>query len=463
MFVSEYFELKNELQERGVFDSLLDKDSNFFINIVRLKDTEIPEFKEAYIHLNNFFCEIIETLSASSRKYDVFYRRARAKFVFKEVNGINLGFAKTNHGAGFGTNIQNRVFDDAYDIIKQGVKDPEIFHLVGLFEENVAHDRLSDMIATIILPEIEKYTLRMYSELGITAENYPNCTFDKSGLAKNPFKKAQILLLPVEILHELPITKDWEDINVAIHENKIIREEMNIYIGEQWCKWSISKKKDLLKKVIFMNPDAFERVLKEYQKLSLPMVDFKSNIDYCTELIFKDLKRNITFSKNQVSEDNSFNHAMQILKIFKNWIEYNKGWDVIQSTVSRKREKIVQRLFHLSGITYAATNNLDLTFESDLGRGPIDVKVSRGIDKTLIEIKLSSNAQYLHGYSEQIQEYGKAESATNLIYVFIDLGNPRRKEKIVEVNNYDVKCGIKCPKLVIIDATEKQAASTYCS
>lgn len=30
--------------------------------------------------------------------------------------------------------------------------------------------------------------------------------------------------------------------------------------------------------------------------------------------------------------------------------------------------------------------------------------LSRGNDKTVVEIKLSSNADYIHGYEEQIEE-----------------------------------------------------------
>ena len=53
MFISEYFQ--SEVSNVGVFDALLDKDSNFFINIIRLKSTVDPEFAEAYKHVNSYF------------------------------------------------------------------------------------------------------------------------------------------------------------------------------------------------------------------------------------------------------------------------------------------------------------------------------------------------------------------------------------------------------------------------
>lgn len=46
------------------------------------------------------------------------------------------------------------VLETAYDIVKAGIEEPEFFQLLALFQDNVGPDRLSDMIATLILPDI---------------------------------------------------------------------------------------------------------------------------------------------------------------------------------------------------------------------------------------------------------------------------------------------------------------------
>lgn len=158
MFISEYIKPEKSLSKLGVFDALIDKDSHFFINIIRLKKSTVPEFIEAYNKLNSFFTDIATLLDAADAPSttDKMYRSARKKFVFHEVNGINLGFSKSHIGAGWGKKLSDKVLFDAYQIVKKGSKQPEIFHLVSLFEENVAGDRLSDMIAAIIEPYIKK-------------------------------------------------------------------------------------------------------------------------------------------------------------------------------------------------------------------------------------------------------------------------------------------------------------------
>lgn len=451
MFISEYLNLTDELDEKGVFDALLDKDSHFFINVIRLKNATVPEFKSAYLHLNQFFSDIATLLNLAENENDVFYRRALKKFRFSEVNGINLGFAESIYGAGFGDILSKQVLKDAYQIVKKGSTQPEIFQLVGLFEENVASDRLSDMVATIILSDIEAYTLRIYKELGISEATRPDLNFDDKGFIKNPFKNASILLLPIEILHELPIAKDWDDIDRVVTENSVIREEINAEIGDEWKKWASSDKKSYIKKHIFMEPDVCERVIDGYKKETLEPFEPSSDTEYLVELLLRKIKKYLSFKKKKGDID-SFAGAVEILQIFKDWVENNRGWDDVQNSPSAKREKVVQRLLHLAGKYYVKVNNLDFSFEPDAGRGPVDLKLSRGNDKTIIEVKLSTNGQYLHGYQEQVQEYGKAEQTGQLIYVFVDFGNPgRRKTLISEHKN----------NLVIVDAMEKKAASTY--
>ena len=56
--------------------------------------------------------------------------------------------------------------------------------------------------------------------------------------------------------------------------------------------------------------------------------------------------------------------ALEIMEYFKQWVENNKGWEVIQDASSRNREKIL----HLSGLCYIEKNNLDMSCKPDEGR-----------------------------------------------------------------------------------------------
>ena len=53
VFISDFFELDDRLEELGVFDSIINKDSHFFINLLRLKKSDTPEFSNAYERVND--------------------------------------------------------------------------------------------------------------------------------------------------------------------------------------------------------------------------------------------------------------------------------------------------------------------------------------------------------------------------------------------------------------------------
>jgi hypothetical protein len=463
MLLSDYLNMDIYLDENGIFDPVLEKDSHFFINIQRLKKAETPEFKGSYQRINDFFRNIIKLLDKASQKNntDIFYKQALHIFDFSEVNGICLGFAEDSTGAGFGEVLSKQVIDTAFEIVKVGVTDPEFFQLLPLFQDNVGPDRLSDMVATIILPDIQAYTKRIYMEYGINSANFPDKAFDKNGYLINPYKKCEVLLLPIEVLHKLPVAKSWEDIDSIISENNIIRSLMNQEVADEWTRWSVSQKKHYLRENIFKDSEICQQVVGEYCKEELGRYNPEDQIDYLLAKIWQRIEKlNIRWkTTSQINEIDSMSAALEIIQHFQNWVENNKGWEVIRTANSRNREKILQRIIHLSAVSYIKANNLSMSCEADEGRGPVDFKLSRGQDISIIEVKLSSNPQYLHGYEVQLEEYSKAEQTSNMVYVLVDLGNPGKITKLKDLHEQRIKQESDAPELIIIDATNKKTAS----
>lgn len=464
MLLSEYLNQDIDFGEYGVFEPVVDRDSNFFINLQRLRYTEVPEFKDALQLINAHFQIIIKMLIRAEIKdprRDIFYQNALRNFHFNEVDGICLGFSKGKSGAGFGPKLSADVISTAFDIVKAGIDDPEFFQLMPLFQENVGPDRLSDMIATILLDRIKAYTLRINEELGIDKEHFPQYRF-RNGFLINPYKGCELYLLPQDILHKLPIAKCWEDVEVVISENEAIRRELSREILDGWSRYLSRDKKAYIRKAIFQEPDRFKRVINAYKEQSLDAIDVTDDGDYYIDLVGKEFNRdNINWISYITAPKDSLNSSKEILDIFKDWVENNKGWDLIKGLSSNKKEKGIQSLIHLSCKKYIETNNLDASFEVNMGRGPADIKFSRGNDKTVIEVKLSSNQQYMHGYEVQIEEYAKAEGTKNRIYVLIDVGHPGRVKKLEQRHEEDLLTGKDVADLVIIDAKPKDSASIY--
>ena len=142
--------------------------------------------------------------------------------------------------------------------------------------------------------------------------------------------------------------------------------------------------------------------------------------------------------------------AQEIIWIFKDWVENNGGWRVIQECDSRYKEDVIHRLMQLGGKTYLESQNLDMSCEANMGVGQEDIKISRGNDKTIIEVKLSSNSDCKHGYEKQLPRYAEAEHTKNMIFVLVYVDD--RNWRIVKNSEYK-------PDIVSIDARPKKPAS----
>lgn len=175
--------------------------------------------------------------------------------------------------------LASQVVSTAYDIVKAGVVDPEFFELLPLFQENVGADRLSDMIATLILEDIHTYTKRINSELRIDQTQYENLSFNGEFLI-NPYKHNDVLLVPIDILHKLPVAESWEDIDLVVSQNNALRGEINFEVASEWNKYTVVERKSYLRREVFKDPDACKRVIKEYRSEDLESFNPHDNFEY---------------------------------------------------------------------------------------------------------------------------------------------------------------------------------------
>lgn len=456
--LSEYLDLGDKLDNEGVFDTILDIDANYFINIKRIKDTKENNFINSYKKIQDFFAKIYKILSNTSDTNSKLYREAVKLFNFPEINNIGLGYSKGKYGSGFGNVLSEKIIKDAKEIIDAGNKDPDLFQLIGLFEENVGPDRLSDMYSHLIFEDIIKYTIEKNKILGINIQNYPDNKF-KDGFLINPYKNKPILLLPKDILHELPIAKEWEDIDSVCSKIQVIRSEMNDFVGDEWRRTSTSYKKDFIKEKIMKKPENFEKIITEYKKYKIDAYDF-GNDSVGFYKIAKELK-NVSLGEIEIKDKESPKEkVLKICNKFKDLVENNALAKLLYYKNGEFRgEKAVQLLFFGIAESYCDAFDLDISPELNSGRGNIDFKFSSGyIERIVVEVKLTSNKQLVHGMKTQIMEYARAEKTNQLIYLVIDNKQSEKtlKKLYDEYNKMDKK-----PNLLVISAEMKDSASIY--
>ncbi|MCL4416599.1 MAG: hypothetical protein M1365_07900, partial [Actinobacteria bacterium] len=416
--LSSYLGLSEEaLEEKGVVNTIIGVDTHLFLDPFLLKKTTITEFYGSYKALEDYFSPIVTLLNASTQREDRAWKEAYKRLIFKELRGVSIGYgAHSSDGSAIGPQLAIKLVESGLEIIKMGIKDPEIFHLIGLFEDNFGADRLSDMTISIIKHDLYKFTQRIATELGMK-----NLVEFKTGnqsylLPKHPLKNSPLIFLPKELLRDLPVALTWEGIDYVVSANQELRNRLNQMIGHSW-KNKITKKE--LRAAIFSDKKNIEALVSAYKSSKAEHYDFKRDPEgeiswYPLGKEFAD-KNPIQLPKNVKSIDDLQNVVNEMIIQFRKNIEVNglKEHLYIKNKFGYKRqhERFSQRLFYATADTYCAANNLDLSREPNAGNGPVDFKVSKGYEgRILVEIKLSSNGKLIAGYKKQLPAYEASES-----------------------------------------------------
>jgi hypothetical protein len=141
---------------------------------------------------------------------------------------------------------------------------------------------------------------------------------------------------------------------------------------------------------------------------------------------------------------------------YRHFVEENGGWRLLwNDNETHRSEKAAQLLFLGVVKHYCQANDIDVSPEPNIGRGPVDFKLSRGARlRRLLEVKLANNTKFWRGVGKQLPAYLKAEGEVRgyfLVIVFSQEDYERVKtiqRKVAQVNREQ---GTKI-RAVIVDA-----------
>lgn len=433
----------SELTDNGAFDPVLDTDTRLFIDPHLLKYCKIKELTESYKHFQEHFSNLYKILLANSYEGDVFWRQADSMMRWNEVKGLCIGYStKGTSGSGIGPELRKRLLKTAKEIISQGIKDVELFELVGLLEEDFGSDRISDMTARIIYDDLCDYSKRVYRELGVEVATF--FEIDKeTQLPVNPYNGKPIILVPQSILRDLPVALDWSDRDIIAEHNQELRDSVNETIGSSWRNATQAVRKEELKKVVLENPELIDDLISQYKAKDARHYNFLE--DKAGEYIWYPVTQEIT-KKNPISLMLDQNPTIDqveaiVLKIcdkFRDLIE-NNGLNKLLYDFNKhpKHETAAQLLFYGVAESYCESNNIMIARESNAGRGPVDFKFGSNMkNSVLVEVKKSTNTSGLKkGIVKQLPEYMRAEKSKRAIYLVIDVGYTEAAiDRLKEIN-----------------------------
>lgn len=461
------------LEAAGVLDPTLNLDTALFVDPLLLPQSRHQEIStDANAAYEAHFVRVIRLLAASKTVGDVPWRSAMRQLSFPEIKGICLGYGSQSvSGSGSGSDMLDRVIKTAKEIVDLGVSDPDLFVAMALFEDGFGPDRISDMTCNIIFKDLLSFNKRMLTELPVpvqpTAIRLRNGASYQADLPVNPFVRggAPIILVPTDILRDLPIACDWADVADAASKNQELRNKVNDQIARLWEAKTL-KSKGEIRDWALSSQSEFETLLEMIHGASPKPYDMYS--DPRGEIFWRRLAASLAEQEPftlkpppRMDMAGVVSVVEQIIEQFRFLIEDRRFSEELYNAGKPRPEKAAQRLFFAVAYAYCKANNLDLTPEADTGNGPVDFKVSAGFTgRALVEIKLSTNGKVVKGYTRQLETYKAAEETLKGFYIVIDVGQMGDKGKsLLEIKNEAASKNETTSPVIFIDGIRRPSAS----
>lgn len=390
----------------------------------------------------------------------------KKRLQFKEIGNTALGYSDSGTGGNaIGEILAGKILNTVSLLLKAGVNDPAIFELVGLIEKGIGADRISDMTILILIDNFCLYTQRIAKELSAKTKKF----IVRKNTYELPYDTQNgkfIILVPKDLLNNLPIAANWDDIDRVCKYNEELREKINELIGSSWKK-AIRFPKEKLKNLFLEYPEVLKDLIRQYKEKPRKAYDFIN--DPLGEIIWAELSEKASeeypmdlAKYRPITADNILVVVKLICNQFGSLIENNGWFDYLYNDKGLlKPERAPQLLFFGIAEVYCIANNLDLSRETNAGVGSLDFKVSHGhTAKVNVELKYSTNPNLVSGFEKQLPTYNRAEKTDTSIYLIIKTKeNINKIQEIQELANKQKAEGKRVPEIIIIDGMKQVSAS----
>ncbi len=442
------------------FDPLLSSDIKLFVDPFLIFQHEFGPFKGSHEEMITYYDYAFNLVAkAAGDRNSHYWKKALSVLAAPEAEELCLGFtARGTGGAGTGKGKARLVAEGIQAAIAFGLSRPEHFETVQLFREKIGPDTISDTVGNILRMRFAVYTERICKRLSIPTKRmpHPRAVFDeKRGrwvqrnitAPTNPYNGKQILLCPKDYLRPLPSINADDYWGYCFDMNA---DDLKRDFGEEVTR-------NVNKEVII------ENALKNFRSVEdfIAFVEGEGADAYDIENDPKGLIRWYHFTRDYVDTHPTIVKVRskkdlpvfidQLIDAFQTFVEDNAGWKLLYTDDGAPRSEEICQLAFLGVVKHIChANNIDITREGNIGRGPVDFKFSRGISmRALLEMKLVKNTKFWNGLKRQLPQYMKSESidiGKFLIVAFDtdEVDKVQSAEKLAKEASEQVKYNLSC-------------------
>lgn len=417
------------------------------------------------VHKRSHFTNLVRLLSVSRHEDDAAWRGARRLLDLSEAPQNGLGYGSSGRsGSSRPEHIRETILRTSKEIIELGASDPEMIALMGFFEEDVGPDTISDLTTRVVLEDLAAITQEFCVTHGVKVSHFDEMgDFQLPGYTNKRGEFVPLVLVPRDIVRDLPLANDWSDIERVAMENARIRDRVNRLPGGI-AKPTVADRKNALRTAALGSADDFNLFLNIVKESA---TNYDPNEDALGYYKLKEILRNGLPGLRQQLRYDLGRGPQEIMAIvqatiamFKRHVEVGNLWEELWIGGKPKRERAAQLIYYAIADAYCEANDINISPEANMGGGPIDFKFSRGYRaRVLVEIKRSSGT-VVHGYEKQLEFYRAASQTDHAIFVVIDYGDGAEKlNAIRRIRERRVADGERASEIIVVDATPKASAS----
>ncbi|GAA4869904.1 hypothetical protein [Kitasatospora terrestris] len=455
------------------FDPLLLADTNLCIDPFLIYDDGEEFWAHAHDDMIDFFAMVLALVKAAKgNERSSSWGKAKSLLLFPEPDEFCLGVTEGSpRGSGAGKGLQVPMLASAKVAVNYDIESVGHIEELVLFQEGMGLDRISDMVCNILKSYFIRYTQKVAARHSVPMEKVRvrHSSWDNStsrwrdaivDLPRNPYTGSGVLLSPARFLRELLTVGADEFWDWAWREDpETLRANFNYDLA---TKVSAALKAQMARQNPKLVKD-FMRVCESREKTPYDIENDPLLRTSTYELGTSLARENpLSFTPTQPDEFQRFIEAL--VEAYGHGIENSDGWRLLWDKEKFRPESACQSLFRFTAAQYCRAHQIDLTSESNAGRGPVDFKfVQNWSSRALIEMKLANNSGFWHGLTKQTVQYLKSEEIRHALFVCIGFENKHFDPKFMgEVRlladetskKYNVEI-----KPIFIDARPKLSAS----
>lgn len=428
------------LDKHGAFNISLVNDLPLFIDPFLLFNSARPEYRS----LHDQIIEFLRFLRDVSADGDLKPGLISRWFTFPEVRQNWLGYSTVgNRGSGLGAKFAKALHLNLHTVFTEfgheQITRSSHLEKLCLIRDKVGRDNISDLTTNLIKGFLLKYTsdfavanirpaLRRRHTIDRVQFNYDTRTWTQATFDLPHIDGDYVILTPKDILtkddtwiNQRDLLEDFTEITESI-PNSQLRAQINEYLARKLPgSPSAAERRKAISGAIEKFPAIIDYFIRYKEDHGKDAVRRSSSRVKAVEASLVHAVRDFAQTLGSVTQfyatdQDTYDEAKRRVQYLKTVIEQNGGHRFFYVKGQPiKRELDLQLMFRL--VWFGTT--ADVSSEVNDGRGPVDFKISRGLDKVLVEFKLAGNSKLEQNLANQTNAYQKASGAKRALKVIL--------------------------------------------